>query len=110
MPVDGITHHAERIRSAISSNGAAKSALMASWQRSACFHKLDPARSNPPERVTDSEFRRARQEVEPMIQVAQPCLDRLFNSVGGTGCCVLLADRNGVRVERRGAPGDGGTF
>ncbi len=73
MPVDGITHHAERIQSAISSNGAAKSALIASWQRSACFHKLDPARRNPPERLTDPEFRRARQEVEPLIQVA-PCL------------------------------------
>jgi transcriptional regulator of acetoin/glycerol metabolism len=110
MPVDGITHHAERIQSAISSDGAAKSALIASWQRSACFHKLDPARRNPPERLTDSEFRRARQEVEPLIQVAQPSLDRLHHSVGGAGCCVLLADRNGVPVERRGAPGDDATF
>ena len=110
MPVDGITHHAERIQSAISSNGAAKSALIASWQRSACFHKLDPARRNPPERLTDPEFRRARQEVEPLIQVAQPGLDRLYHSVGGAGCCVLLADRNGVPIERRGAPGDDATF
>jgi len=110
MPVDGITHHAERIQSAISSNGAAKSALIASWQRSACFHKLDPARRNPPERLTDPEFRRARQEVEPLIQLAQPSLDRLHHSVGGAGCCVLLADRNGVPVERRGAPGDDATF
>jgi len=110
MPVDGITHHAERIQSAISSNGAAKSALIASWQRSACFHKLDPARRNPPERLTDPEFRVARQEVEPLIQVAQPGLDRLYHSVGGAGCCVLLADRNGVPIERRGAPGDDATF
>jgi len=110
MPAVGTTDHADRIQSAISSNGAAKSALIASWQRSACFHKLDPVRSNPPERLTESEFGRARQEVEPMVQVAQPCLDRLFNSVGGTGCCVLLADRNGVPVERRGVPGDDATF
>jgi len=48
--------------------------------------------------------------VEPLIQVAQPSLDRLYNSVGGAGCCVLLADRNGVPVERRGAPGDDATF
>ena len=110
MPAVGTTHHVDRIQSAISSNGAAKSALIASWQRSACFHKLDPTRRNPPERLTDSEFRRARQEVEPLIQVAQPSLDRLYNSVGGAGCCVLLADRNGVPVERRGAPGDDATF
>ena len=106
----GTTHHVDRIQSAISSNGAAKSALLASWQRSACFHKLDPARSKLPERLTDSEFRRARQEVELLIQVAQPSLDRLYNSVGGAGCCVLLADRNGVPVERRSAPGDDATF
>jgi transcriptional regulator of acetoin/glycerol metabolism len=110
MPVDGIARHAERIQSAISSNGAAKSALIASWQRSACFHKLDPARRNAPARLTDPEFRRARQELEPLIQVAQPSLDRLHHSIGGAGCCVLLADRNGVPVERRGAPGDDATF
>jgi transcriptional regulator of acetoin/glycerol metabolism len=48
--------------------------------------------------------------MEPLIQVAQPGLDRLHHSVGGAGCCVLLADRNGVPVERRGAPGDDATF
>src|SRR6266496_6125114 len=110
MPVDGKTHHAERIQSAISSNGAAKSALIASWQRSACLHKIDPARTNLPERLTDFEFGRARQEVEPLIQAAQPSLDRLQISVGGAGGCVLLADRNGVPIERRGAPGDDATF
>src|ERR1700746_3644172 len=103
MPVDGTAHHADRIHFAISSNGAAKSALIASWQRSACFHKLDPARQNLPERLTDFEFRRARQEVKLLTQVAQPSLDRLHYSVGGAGCCVLLADANGVPVERRGA-------
>jgi len=110
MPVDGTARHANLIHSAISSNGAAKSALIASWQRSARFHKLDPDQRNPPERLTDSELRKARQEVEALIQVAQPSLDRLHTAVGGVGCCVLLADRNGVPVERRGAPGDDATF
>ena len=110
MPVDGTARHADLIHSAISSNGAAKSALIASWQRSARFHKLDPDQRNPPERLTDSELRKARQEVEALIQVAQPSLDRLHTAVGGVGCCVLLADRNGVPVERRGAPGDDATF
>ena len=110
MPVDVTARHADRIHSAISSNGAAKSALIASWQRSASLHKLDPDRRNPPERLTDSELRKARQEVEALIRVAQPGLDRLHTAVGGVGCCVLLADRNGVPVERRGAPGDDATF
>ena len=110
MPVDGTACHADRIQSAITSNGAAKSAVIASWQRSAKFHKLDPAERNPPERLTESELRRAREEVEPLIQVAQLSLDRLHAAVGGVGCCVLLADRNGVPVERRGVRGDDETF
>ena len=104
------SRHADRIQSAISSNGAAKSALIASWQRSACFHKLDPAERNLPDRLTDSELRKARQEVGALIQAAQPSLDRLYTAVGGVGCCVLLADKNGVPLERRGAPGDDATF
>lgn len=110
MPADGTGHHADRIHSAISSNGAAKSALIASWQRSSCFHKLDPDERTAPKRLTDSELRKARQEIEALIHVAQPGLDRLHAAVGGVGCCVLLADRNGVPVERRGAPGDDATF
>jgi transcriptional regulator of acetoin/glycerol metabolism len=61
MPVDGTARHADRIQSAISANGAAKSALIASWQRSAGFHKLDPSQRDPPERLTDSELRKARE-------------------------------------------------
>jgi len=37
-------------------------------------------------------------------------MDRLYLAVGGVGCCVLLADSEGVPVERRGAPGDDDTF
>ena len=37
-------------------------------------------------------------------------MDRLFLAVGGVGCSVLLADSDGVVVERRGAPCDDSTF
>src|SRR5260370_7423792 len=93
MAAVGTTHHADRIQSAISSNGAAKSALIASWQRSACLHKLDPARSNLPERLTDSEFGRARQKMEPLIHVAQPGLARLYPSSPGPACSFCLPHR-----------------
>ncbi len=52
----------------------------------------------------------ARQSIEPLIRMAAASLDRLFLAVGGAGCCVLLADRNGVSVDRRGAPADDKTF
>ena len=37
-------------------------------------------------------------------------MDRLYQAVGANGCCVLLADRDGVPVDRRGAAGDDLTF
>jgi transcriptional regulator of acetoin/glycerol metabolism len=110
MPAVSVTRHADQIQAAIASNGAAKSALIASWRRSSRLHGLDPAESKPPGRLTDAELRLTRQQMEPLIQAAQSSLDRLFLAVGGAGCCVLLADRSGIPVERRGVPGDNGTF
>lgn len=110
MPINSVTRHADQIQAAIASNGAARSALIASWRRSSSLHGLDPAVRKPPGRLTDSELSHARQEIKPLIQVAQSSLDRLFLAVGSAGCCVLLADRRGIPVERRGAPGDDETF
>ncbi|RAI32660.1 GAF domain-containing protein, partial [Rhodoplanes roseus] len=41
---------------------------------------------------------------------AEASLDQLFSAVGAAGCCVLLADSDGVPVERRGEAGDDATF
>jgi transcriptional regulator of acetoin/glycerol metabolism len=60
--------------------------------------------------LTDCELEQARQQIEPLVAAAQSSLDRLYLAVGGVGCCVLLANRDGVPVERRGAPGDDRTF
>ncbi len=103
-------HHADRIQAAIASDAAAKSALVASWRRSSSLHRLDPTERSPPTQLTEAELDRARQRIEPLIRAAQSSLDRLYLAVGGVGCCVLLADRNGVPVERRGAPADDETF
>ncbi|CDX20708.1 Fis family transcriptional regulator [Mesorhizobium sp. ORS 3324] len=103
-------HHADRIQAAIRSDAAAKSALVASWRRSSNLHRLDPADCSPPRYLSETELREARQRIEPLIRVAQSSLDRLYLAVGGVGCCVLLADREGVPVERRGAPTDDKTF
>jgi transcriptional regulator of acetoin/glycerol metabolism len=110
MPVNSTAHHADRVQAAIASNGAAKSALIASWRRSSSLHGLDPAERKAPDRLTDSELRNARRQTEPLVRAAQSSLDRLYLAVGGVGCCVLLADRQGVPIERRGAPGDDAIF
>lgn len=102
--------HADKVQGAIRSGEAATSALVASWQRSASLHQLDPAERRLPNRLSERELTVARQRIEPLLRAAQTSLDRLYLAVGGMGGCVLLADRDGIPVERRGAVGDDGTF
>jgi transcriptional regulator of acetoin/glycerol metabolism len=103
-------HHADQVQAALAHGSAAKSAVVASWRRSSSFHHLDPAERNLPRRLTQAEFDLARQQIEALVRAAQSNLDRLFLAVGGVGCCVLLADRNGVPVDRRGTASDDETF
>ncbi|WEK50698.1 MAG: helix-turn-helix domain-containing protein [Candidatus Kaistia colombiensis] len=105
-----IAQHADKVQLAIRSGEAATSALVASWQRSVSLHQLDPAERRLPTRLSDRELALARQRLEPLLQAAQASLDRLYFAVGGIGCCVLLADVDGVPVERRGAVSDNDTF
>ncbi|WP_231119126.1 GAF domain-containing protein [Rhodovulum sp. MB263] len=51
-----------------------------------------------------------RERMEPWIRAAGASLDQLFSAVRAAGCCVLLADSDGVPVERRGEAGDDATF
>jgi len=103
-------HHAERVEVAIGSGQAAKSALVASWRRSSRLHQLDPSSVRPPLRLTESELNQIIEKGEPLIRAAQSAMDRLYHAVGAVGCCVLLAGRDGVPVDRRGAPADDSAF
>jgi transcriptional regulator of acetoin/glycerol metabolism len=105
-----LTHHAARVEAAIMSGQAAKSALVASWRRSSRLHQLDPAGTRPPLRLSDGELACVRERVAPLLRAARPTMDRLHQAVGASGCCVLLADRDGVPVDRRGAAADDRTF
>jgi len=105
---DGL--HAEQIQSALSGSAAAQSALVASWGRSMRLYGLNPEKITPPNVLTDYELREARERLGSLINTAAGALDRLYQAVGGAGCCVLLADKEGVPVDRRGYPGDDPTF
>jgi len=102
--------HATHIETALAKGSAVRDAVVASWQRSKNLHHLDPRQSSPPERLTAQEFKQARERLGSFIQTAQASLDQLYLAVGNAGCCVLLADRNGIPVARRGAPADDKTF
>ena len=105
-----VADHADRVIKVISGDDSASSALAASWRRSGCLHALDPASGTPSQRLPMARIAEARERLGPLLRVAQANLDRLFLAVGGVGCSVLLADRDGVVVDRRGAPCDDSTF
>lgn len=102
--------HLTRIETALTGSGAARSAVVASWSRSARLHGLDPATGRKPDRLTEAELAEARVRSGRMIRLANPVLDELFRAVGGLGCCVLLADNDGIPMERRGAGADDKVF
>ncbi|MFN3673440.1 MAG: GAF domain-containing protein, partial [Bosea sp. (in: a-proteobacteria)] len=103
----GRGHHAERVYATLNDAAAVgQSAVAASWSRSALKYGLDPNRTGPPHRLSRPEFASAYDRLRPLIDRGQGTLDRLFQAVGEAGCCVLLTDRDGVPLERRGAPGD----
>jgi transcriptional regulator of acetoin/glycerol metabolism len=103
-------HHADFIQASIAGDDAARSALVASWRRSLTLHGLDPSARRAARRLTEGELSDARQRMEPLLRAADSSLDRLYLAVGGAGCCVLLADRDGIPVQRRGAAADDDTF
>jgi transcriptional regulator of acetoin/glycerol metabolism len=102
--------HADRVLKVISGADAARSALAASWRRSGRLHALDPACRTPSQRLPMAQVADARERLGPLLRAAQASLDRLFLAVGGVGCSVLLADSDGVVVDRRGAACDDSTF
>lgn len=102
--------HADRVFKAISGSEAATSAVAASWRRSGNLHALDPANVAPSRRLSSTEVEAAGERLGRLLEVARPSLERLFFAVGGVGCSVMLADRDGVILERRGAAGDDSTF
>ena len=100
-------HHADLIYSVLSDRmSAGRSSVAASWCRSLKQYGLDPERNQPPQRLTAAEFTLAYDRLAPLTRLAQETLDRLFQSVGDAGCCVMLTDRDGVPLDRRGKPGD----
>lgn len=102
--------HVTRIEAAIRSGQAARSAVAASWARSATVYQLDPAAYRLDNRLTAPELALAQERTGALLPTAAPHLDRLFQTVGGLGACIVLADTAGVALDRRGHAGDDRDF
>lgn len=102
--------HEETVTAALGAGGAARSAIVASWMRSARHHGLAPSLRPRDDRLTQAELVQIRARMEPVLVAAQPTLDRLFGVMGNLGACLMLANDAGVPVERRGKPSEDGDF
>ena len=103
--------HAEKILSVLNDGLApARSAVAASWRRSLTLYGLDPEDHRPPDTLSEAKLKSAREEMGGLIHAAQATLDRLYAAVGSSGCCVLLTNRDGAPVERRGHSADDEVF
>ena len=102
--------HEETVTAALGAGGAARSAIVASWMRSARHHGLAPSLRPRDDRLTQAELAQIRARMEPVLVAAQPTLDRLFGVMGNLGACLMLANDAGVPVERRGKPSEDGDF
>jgi transcriptional regulator of acetoin/glycerol metabolism len=109
MPTE-TSQHSTRIEAALSGGQAARSALAASWARSARLHGLSPSQRPKAARMTERELSVARDQMGALLSAASSHLDRLFQVVGGLGACVVLADAQGVAVDRRGNSGEDREF
>lgn len=103
--------HADVVRATVElSSCATQSAVAASWRRSLLYHQLNPEASSPPERIEEAGLREARERLGILVGAAGPVIDRMLETLGQSGFCVLLTDTDGVIVDRRGLPSDDDIF
>lgn len=102
--------HADKVAAALAAGQAARSAIVASWARSAQMHGLCPARRLKDDRLSATEIARLQERLAPVLTAARPTLGRLFEAVGGVGASVILADTDGVPLERLGKPSEDRDF
>lgn len=103
--------HSDRVIAVINSkSSAATSPIAASWCRSGLRHGIDPATDSRRELVSGARLSRLREANGLLLHVARPMLDHLFQTVGQTGCAVMLSDKSGIILESRATAADRGMF
>lgn len=105
----GHRKHEDAVAAALAGGKAARSAIVASWARSA-RHGLDPSLRLKDDRLTGAEIAALRARMQPVTLAARPTMERLFLAVGGFGASVILASGDGIPVERLGKPSEDRDF
>ncbi|MEW9855428.1 GAF domain-containing protein [Novosphingobium sp. M1R2S20] len=104
-------NHADRVLATVGSGqSAATSSIAASWCRSALHHGLDPGTQRRRERLDSNDLGHLLERNGELLAAAEPVLAALFGNVRSAGCCVILADIDGIVLDMRSAAGDQKVF
>lgn len=98
--------HVRRVLTAVRSNDAVRSQVVASWRRCTFGYGLDPSAATPRRILSGAELRESSQRLEPLLFAARVPLQRLQAAVPKMSCCVLLAGVDGVPVHWLGKQED----
>ena len=98
--VKAAQRHSNKVSDKIDGNAPAYSIITASWRRSMLHYGLTPNQQNTARQLSASELHDAKQGLGLLLHVAKPIMEQLFQSVGRSGCCVVLTDMNGVIIHR----------
>lgn len=101
--IDG---HVRRVKTAVKSNGAARSQVVASWRRCIFGYGLDPSTRAPRRILSAVELRESSQRLEPLLFAAGATLERLQVALSRMSCCALVAGVDGVPVRWCGKNAD----
>lgn len=99
--------HADYVRSIVEKDrSATQSSLAASWRRSMLHYGLTPEQRLRAEQVSSTQLGEALGQLDFLMHVARPTLEKLFQTVSQSGCCVVLSDMDGVILNAHSQAGD----
>lgn len=92
--------HTKKVHEEIAVKSPAHSVITASWRRSMLHHGITPNERNLARRLSGRELLLVKQQLDFLIHLAKPIMEELFLTVGQSGCCVVLTDKDGVVLHR----------
>ena len=76
--------------------------VIESWKRSRKYN-VDPSKQTNNELLTPNQLKKLRKENKKLIEAALPAMHDLYNIAQETGFCIVLADKQGILLERVGS-------
>jgi transcriptional regulator of acetoin/glycerol metabolism len=76
--------------------------IIASWRRSRAYG-VDPHSTSLEIELTGERFQQRREAFKPILDIALPFMESIYNAVGESGMIISFSDANGYILERIGA-------